>query len=67
MNRQIDTIKQEQKSQRIAQRLMKKYGPPSQFPMFFGAVAGKVRHGSQQKMVDDTARDLTDSPKNRLR
>lgn len=66
LNRQIDVIKQEQKAQRVARQLMKKYGPSSQFPMFFGAVAGKVRHGSEQKMVDDTAKDLTDSAENRL-
>lgn len=66
VHRQIDAIKQEQKSQKIAQRLMKKYGPPSQFPMFFGVVAGKVRHGSKQKMVGDTAEDLTSSAENRL-
>ncbi|MCS5487390.1 hypothetical protein NY588_09650 [Curtobacterium flaccumfaciens pv. beticola] len=66
VNRQIDDIKQEQKSQRVARQLMKKYGPPSQFPMFFGAVAGRVRHGSKQKMVGDTAKDLTDSAENPL-
>lgn len=66
VNRQVDAIKQEQKAQKVARQLMKKYGAPSQFPMFFGAVAGKVRHGSQQKMVGDTAKDLTDSAENRL-
>lgn len=64
VNRQIGVIKQEQKAQKVARQLMKKYGPASQFPMFFGAVAGKLHHGSKQKMVGDTAKDLTVSPEN---
>ncbi|WFR66623.1 hypothetical protein P9139_18030 [Curtobacterium flaccumfaciens] len=66
VHRRVEAIKEEQKSQRVAHRLMKKYGPPSQYPLFFGAVAGKVRHGHTQKMIGDPASDLTKSSENQV-
>lgn len=59
VHRQVERAKENEKADRVQQRLMKKYGPPSAFPMFFGSVAGKVRHNSKQKMPGDTAKDLT--------
>lgn len=66
VERRVSAIKEQQKADQVSRRLMKKYGPASQFPLFFGSVAGKVRHGHNQKMVTDTAKDLTSDPENRV-
>ncbi len=64
VDRRVTIIKEQQKADQVSRRLMKKYGPASQFPLFFGSVAGKVRHGSNQKMASDTMKDLTTEPEN---